>query len=328
MKKVHFLLALTALLVIGCRHSDHHDHDRRSPDPTTTLKVVLNGPYVIVWTQSRPDMITVFSPRDSQGLHRFYSNKLTEYVDQNVHLKLAAEGLKPAAKLSIDPYFPHDFVVKTDVWQLPRKGEDYLVTIELPLPEKITFISPLHPVTFEDGTQSYQATNFVLEYQVTDLGNIRATHGSNSMSPLSSSDFQKKYNDLCEDPKIGKKYYEGCANLRNLLEQCAGAKTAVFFFGVGIPPEELFKHPDYADFAEAHAVDFFNNVILQSFPKWTGKRLAPKGAFAPRSPSGSTGMLMEASFRPAAPPPLRLLPVTAVIDCKAGNLIVTANSTQ
>ncbi len=28
------------------------------------------------------------------------------------------------------------------------------MTIELPLPEKITFMSPLHPVTFEDGTQT------------------------------------------------------------------------------------------------------------------------------------------------------------------------------
>jgi|GEM_PF-2871451 len=327
MRKVHLLLALSTLLVIGCRHTDRDDH-RYPPNSTTTLKVVLNGPYVIVWTQSRPDVITVFSPRDNQGLHKFYSNNLTEGVDQNVHLRLAAEGLKPAAKLSIDPYFPQDFVVQTDVWQRPPKGDpgkDYLVTIELPLPEKITFISPLHPVTFENGTQSYQATNFVLEYQVTDLGKIRATHGSNSVSPQSSSDLQKQYDVLCGDAK-NRKYYESCANLRNLLEQGAGAKTAVFFFGVGIPLEVQREKP--LAFIEAHAIDFFNNAILQSFPKWTGPRLAPKGAFAPQGPDSSKPMLMETSFRAAAPPPLRLLPVTAVIDCKAGNLIVTAKTTK
>ena len=78
MRKVHLLLALSTLLVISiviiliiCLR--HH-----SPDSTTTLKVVLNGPYVIVREKSRPDMITVFSPRDNQGLHRFYSNDLKE----------------------------------------------------------------------------------------------------------------------------------------------------------------------------------------------------------------------------------------------------------
>jgi hypothetical protein len=279
-------------------------------------------------------MITVFSPRDNQGLHRFYSNDLKEGKDQNVHITVAVDGRKPAANLPdlpIDPYFPPDFVVNTEVWQRPPKGDpgkDYLVTIELPLPEKITYMSPLHPVTFEDGTQGYQATTLVLEYRITDFGKIRASDGSHSVSPLSSSDLQKKYNDLCEDPEIGKKYYEGCANVRNMLEQCAGAKTALFFFGVGISPEEIRKHP--YGYADDHAVDFFNNVILRSFPKWTGKRLAPKGAFAPQGSDGSRPMLMETSFRPDAPHP-RLLPVnalTAVIDCKAGNLIVTAQTTR
>ncbi|HET9164821.1 MAG TPA: hypothetical protein VFP11_02410, partial [Candidatus Angelobacter sp.] len=290
----------------------------------TTLKVVFNGPFVVVREESRPNMITVFSPRDNQGLHRFYSNDLKEGKDQNVHITVAVDGRKPAANLPdlpIDPYFPPDFVANTEVWQRPPKGDpgkDYLVTIELPLPEKITYMSPLHPVTFEDGTQGYQATTLVLEYRITDFGKIHASDGSHSVSPLSTSDLQKKYNDLCEDPEIGKRYYEGCANVRNMLEQCAGAKTALFFFGVGISPEEMRKHPP--GYADDHAVDFFNNVILQSFPKWTGKRLAPKGAYAPQGSGGSTAMLMETSFTPAAPrPQLRL--VTAVIDCKAGNVI-------
>lgn len=337
MKKVHLLLALSTLLVVGCRHIDRDDH-RYPPNSTATLKVVLNGPYVIVREKSRPDMITVFSPRDNQGLHRFYSNDLKEGKDQNVHITVAVDGRKPAANLPdlpIDPYFPPDFVANTEVWQRPPKGDpgkDYLVTIELPLPEKITYMSPLHPVTFEDGTQGYQATTLVLEYRITDFGKIRASDGSHSVSPLSTSDLQKKYNELCEDPEIGKKYYEGCANVRNMLEQCAGAKTALFFFGVGISPEEIRKHP--YGYADDHAVDFFNNVILQSFPKWTGKRLAPK-AYAPQRSGGSTGMLMEASFRPAGPSPrLHLITAftgigngTAVIDCKAGNLVVSAQTT-
>lgn len=333
MRKVRFLLVLSALLVSGCRHIDHDDH-HYPPDSTATLKVILNGPYVLVWAKDRPNVITVFSPRDHQDLHKFYSNSLSEGVNQNVHLRLAADGLAPAQNLLIDPYFPKDFIVNTPVWQLPRKGApDYLVTIELPLPEKITFMSPLHEVIFDDEThtQSFQATSFILEYKVTDSGKIRAFHGSDSLRPLSSSDLQKQYEGLCADPE-NRKYYESCANLRNLLKQCAGAKTVVLFFGVGIPLEEqrkyVLKDPNYA---EAHAVDFFNNVIPQSFPGWTGPRLALKGAFPPQNPSGSPPMLMETSFRPTAPYP-RSVPVnaffTAVIDCKAGNVIVNAQSTQ
>jgi len=325
MKKACFLLVLSALLVSGCRHFDHDDR-HYPPDSTTTLDVIINGPWILVWTPSKPDVITLISPRDNQGLHKFYSNDLIEGVNQNVHLKLGADGLKRVAKLSIDRDFPPYFVVNTKVWQLPRKDEDYLVTIELPLPEEITFMSPLHPVTLTGGTPSFQATNFVLKYKVTDSGKIRATDGSNSLSPLSSSDLQKKYNDLCEKPENRKHFYESCANLRNLLEQYVGAKTKVLFFGVGIPLEKQIKMQP--EDIEAHAVDFFNNAIQKSFPNWPGPRLAPKGAFAPQGSDGSRPMLMEISFRSGAPYLPRLLPVTAVIDCKAGNVIVTAETTQ
>lgn len=330
MRKVRFLLALSTLLVISiviiliiCL--------RRPHEPTTTLKVVLNGPYVIVREISRPDMITVFSPRDPHGHHRFYANDLEHGTDQNVHITVAADGLKPGTNLPdlpIDPYFPKDFVVNTEVWQRPPQGDpgkDYMVTIELPLPTKITFVPGLHPVTFEDGTQSLQATNFVLEYQVTDSSKILPqTSGSSGISPLSSSELQAKFDrTVCAKADVHQNNYQSCIEIRNLLEQCAGAKTQVLFFGVGIP--------SYADIGmsptdvEVHAVEFFN-LMLQSFPHLTGKRLAPKG-YAPQGTGGSTAMLMEASYRPAAPHPPLLLPVTAVIDCKAGNVVVTAQTT-
>jgi hypothetical protein len=334
MKKVHLLLALSTFLVIGCRHTDRDDH-RYPPNSTTTLDVIVNGPYTLVWIPSRPDVITLISPRDADGLHKFYLNDLTEGTDQNVHITLEADGLKVGKKLPIDPYFPPDFIAETDVWKRPPEGDpqkDYLVTIELPVPQKITFVSPLHPVTFEKNRmQSFQATNFVLEYQVAEFGRIRAkSRQRNSIPPLSSSDLQKKYNDLCEIPENGKYFYESCANLRNLLEQCAGKKTAVLFFGVGIPLETQLEYVrKYPNFAAVHAVSFFN-LMLQSFPNLADKRLAMKDEVDPRRSDGSTVMLMETSFRPAAPRS-RLLPVnafTAVIDCKAGNLIVTAKTTQ
>lgn len=331
MKKVHFLQALSIVLVISIviiliiclRH-----------DSPTTLKVIFNGPTVLVRAKDKPNVITVFSPRDS--LHQFFPNDpLGKGWSQPVHISIAAEGLKPAPAepaLPIDAYFPRDFIANTDVWQRPKDGgpEDYLMTIELPLPDKITFMSPLHPVTFENGKDSYIAGNFILEYRVTDFGKILATSKEKelgSLRPRSSSDLQKQFETLCQKPEA-EEYYDGCANMRNLLEQCAGAHTGVFFFGVGIPfdtqTEMLKEHK--RDQLEAHAIEFFNRM-LKSFPNLKGKQLAPKGTVPPRGYGGYSAMLMEASFRPAAPPRPRLLPVTAVIDCKAGNVIVDTQTT-
>jgi hypothetical protein len=336
MRKVRFLLALSALLVISiviiliiCL---------RRPSPQT-FKVLLNGPIVIVRTPDKPNVITAFSPRDPDGLHAFFPNRLLDGIPQTkdgttqaVHITLLPDGLKPASDWSIDPYYPKELFVDTQTWKRPSAEDttkDYFVTIELPLPEKITFAPPLNPVTFADGTHSFMATNFVLEYKVTDYSKIHAiSHGLNNLSPISSAALEEQYATLCSKPDVRQRYYQSCIEIRNLLEQCAGARTAVFFFGVGIPVEETLKQP--SRYLEAHAVDFFNKVILQSFPEWKGPTLAPKGAFAPQYSGDSTAMLMETSFRPGAPRP-RLLPVnafTAVIDCKAGNVIVTAHTTQ
>lgn len=331
MRKAHLLLALSTLLIIGCRHIDRDDH-RCPPDLTSILDVIVNGPYTLVWTPSRPDVITLISPRDADGLHRFYFNNLTDGTDQNVHIALGTDGLKAGAKL-IDPYFPPDFIADTAVWKRPTERDpqkDYLVTIELPLPEKVTFVSPLHPVTFANGTQSFQATNFVLEYKVTDFGKIHATSdGSSSVSPLSSSALLEQYAALCGKADVRQKYYESCSDIRNLLEQCARAKTKVFFLGVGIPLKKQIKmsHEE----GEAHAVNFFN-LMLQSFSDLEGKRLiVPENQYNPKVFDRSTA-LMKASFRVTpSHPQLHPVPVnafTAVIDCKAGNLIVTAKTTQ
>lgn len=332
MKRVHFLLVLSIVLFISiviiliiCLRPSH--------ESTTTLKVVLNGPTILVQAKKeKPNVITVFSPRDH--LHEFYFNDpLAEGRDQPVHISVAAEGLKPASAesaLSIDPYFPRDFIANTDIWQRPKAGpEDYLMTVELPLPDKITFMSPLHPVTFENGKDSYIAGNFVLEYRVTDFGKVYADSKElGRLRPVSSSDLQKKFETLCQKPEA-EDYYDGCANMRNLLEQCAGAHAGVFFFGVGIPWDTQAKmlKEHKRDQLEAHAIEFFN-LMLKSFPNLKGKQLAPKGTVPPRGYGGNSAMLMEASFRPAALPRPRLLPVTAVIDCKAGNAIVNAQTTQ
>lgn len=345
MRKARFLLALSIVLVISiviiliiCLYRPH--------EPTTTLKVVLIGPYVLVWSPSHPNMITAFSPRDPKGLdgqtlHRFYANNLLpdDGINQNVHVTLKSGGLRPAAKLSVDPYYPKAFIVDTEKW---ADKNDYLVKIELPLPEKITFASPLSPVTLDNGARRFMATNFILEYRVTDPGKIEAKSDElGRLLPLPSSDLLRQYEILCQKPGVQQHYdyQESCASMRNLLEKSAESSTALFVFGVGIPLTKQINMT--TEEVYAHAADFFNNFMLQSFPKWNGPRLSSRGPYIPEGtdsltpmlkgahgvPQGSTAMLMETSYRPAAPHPPLLLPVTAVIDCKAGNVIVTAQTT-
>src|SRR5215469_15565346 len=142
MKKVPFLLTLSILLIISiviiliiCR--------RHSPE---TVKIVVYGPTVLVRTKAKPGVLTVFSPRDPDGLHEFFPNRLLNGIPQTkdgttqaIHITLPPDGLKPASDWSIDPYYPKELVVDTETWQRPQAGDpakDYFVTIELPLPER------------------------------------------------------------------------------------------------------------------------------------------------------------------------------------------------
>ncbi len=76
MKKVHLLLALSTLVII-CIVIILVICLRRHSHSTTTLKVVLNGPTVLVGAKDKPNVITVFSPRDPR-LTSFYSNEPSE----------------------------------------------------------------------------------------------------------------------------------------------------------------------------------------------------------------------------------------------------------
>ncbi|MGZ4853715.1 MAG: hypothetical protein ACXVKH_00730 [Candidatus Angelobacter sp.] len=321
MKEVRFPLTVLVLLVIGtlsaCRH--HHEEHPPSTPQNATLKIILNGPVAIVVKKNDPSRIIAFTPRDPQNIHEFYFNDLEHSQDKqkNYHINLMSDGLKAASTSpSIDPYLV-DFTTETDLW----KREEYFVTIDLPVPNKITFAPPLHPVHFENGTAGYMATNFVLEYKVAEHGKVHAVSRElGAMHPLASSALQEQYAKLCGGAGVGKRFHDSCIEIRNLLAQCAGPQTSVFFFGVGMRLVEQSQMSAAEE--DDHAVHFFNEVLLRSFPHLTSKRLAPAGTPGREGTGGPRGMLMQASLKlPVSR--MRALPVSAVIDCKAGGLIVT-----
>jgi|SRR5882724_454706 len=319
MKKFYVLLAVPILVGISmlsaCRH---RDDEHSSATPPATLKVVINGPFAIVRQKSDPSKIVVFTPRDPQGIHVFYVNDLEHSCDmqKNYHFKLLSEGMKAAASPAIDPYLA-DFTAETDLWN----REDYFVTIELPVPSKITFAPPLHPVKFENGTAGYMTTNFVLEYQVAEPGRVRLVSPElNGVHPLATSELQEQYAKLCSGAAAGEHFHDSCIEIRNLLAQCAGLRAKVFFFGAGMPLTKQTKM-SYAE-ETYHAVHFFNEVFLKSFPHLTSKKLFSAEKSGQEGTDGPRAMLMQASLKlPVSR--IRALPVSAVIDCKAGGIIVS-----
>jgi hypothetical protein len=322
MKAVRFPLIVLIVLAISMLSACRHHHEGRfpvTPHPPT-LKIIFNGPFAIMLKKNDPSRIIAFTPRDPKNVHEFYINDLEQSQDKkkNYFIKVTSDGLKPASTSpAIDPYLA-DFTAKTDLWS----REEYFVTIELPVPDTITFAPPMKQVTFEDGTTGYMSTNYVLEYRVAGPSRIRAVSpGLKDLRPLSPSTLLKQFEALCGG-EWHDRFHDSCIEMRNLLAQCSGANTSVLFFGVGIPVTQHIKMSK--DEAEDHAVTFFNDVLLRSFPHLAGKRLRSTTTPAPGRGDSPHAMLVPAVFRGPSTG-FRLLPVSgysAVIDCKAGGIIV------
>lgn len=318
MKKVYILLAVPVLLGISMLSACRRHHDRHLPDtPPATIKVVINGPFAIVWPKSDRSKIIVFTPRDPQGIHVFYVNDLNNSHDEgkNYHFRLLPEGVKAASSLTVDPYLA-DITTETDKWD----PKEYFVRIELPVPEKITFAPPLQPVTFANGSSGYMTTNFVLEYRVAEPDRVKVDSPElGGLHPLATSELQEQYAKLCAGSAANSRFHDSCIEIRNLLAQGAGPQAKVFFFGAGIPLDKQSKMNWLEE--KEHAVYFFNEVLLKSFPHLTSKRLALPEKTGPSGTDGPRGMLMQVSLK-LPEPHIRALPVSAVIDCKAGGIIV------
>ena len=320
MKKVYSLLAVPIVLGISMLSACRHRDDRHFPNtPPATIKVVINGPFAIVWPKSDRSKIIVFTPRDPKGTHVFYVNDLNNSHDEgkNYHFKLRPEGVKAASSLTVDPYLA-DITAETE-WE---DQKEYFVRIELPVPEKITFAPPLHKVAFANGSRGYVTTNFVLEYRVAEPDRVKLDSPElGGVHPLATSELQEQYARLCAGYEANSRYHDSCIEIRNLLAQGAGPQAKVFFFGAGIPPDKQSTMTE--DEQNEHAVNFFNEVLLKSFPSLKSKRLAPQEKTGQPGTGGPRGMLMQASLK-LPEPHMRPLPVSAVIDCKAGGLVITS----
>ncbi|HWF03270.1 MAG TPA: hypothetical protein VHA06_06260, partial [Candidatus Angelobacter sp.] len=123
------------------------------------------------------------------------------------------------------------------------------------------------------------------------------------------------------------RYHDSCIEIRNLLAQCTGPQTRIFFFGIGMPVGHENMMTQFEE--EDHALHFFNDVLLRSFPHLKNLRLAKigfsGGLHENMSPTALKVSFQENDFIGDSERNWHGMypkPVSAVIDCKAGSLMV------
>src|SRR5262249_129335 len=148
---------------------------------------VINGAFAIVVQANNRSRIRAFTPRDPDNMHKLYFLDGSEQWeskheldprkgDRRYNFELATDGLKTASRtLETDPRLA-SFNVSRDLW----RQEDYLVTIDLPAPKRISALLPLVPVTFKNSArEACMAVSRVLEYDVTDLSKVKIAWDGN-----------------------------------------------------------------------------------------------------------------------------------------------------
>lgn len=252
MRRRELLKALAAVpfvTAIGGCDEKQDKGEKQGGKHTSTVEVHLDGAIALVIQKNKGNSLLAFSPKPPSGevQHQFYLNgsRKPEGGGKSLTFKLSPEGLgREKRPAEINPGL-NDFFFQTEHW---RVG-DSLLTIELPPPDKITFIGHRSLVTFKsDGRQAWMATNHVLKYEL---------HGAAKLE--------------CSDATV----------------QCAPSPDSYpgvtrYFFEIG--PERDLKYAE----SHAHAAKFFNYILQQSFPDLAQKyslqeydKQAP-GAGAPR----------------------------------------------
>lgn len=309
------MMALPFANALGCRAGNAPDAVPEAPDRGKgVLRIVLNGAFAIVIQKNARNRLRVFSPRELSNLHEFYFNDPREprSKTQAQNFELLPDGLELSRRAPEVDSNLAGFNVKTDLWC----QDEYFVTIDLPAPQKISFIPPLHTATLSSGGQIRVPSVHVLEYRMTDPAKVRmVSEEMKETKPLYFSDLVKNYGGACSQ-RGAEAYKADCQTMQKRYESAIPGSAAGYFFGVGLAS----GHQD-----AGHAVQFFNTRVLASFPhlarKLELKSIYDAGANPKRS-SLSSPQIIPADWQPETQTP-RLLEVASVVDCLISGPIVT-----
>ena len=302
------LATVPALSVFGSALDDDKRKKAPGKGPAGILRLILNGPFALVLEEKKPDRITFFCPKDEQRLHRFYVNwqLKDDGKDQShvFHFELPPDGLEYSKK---HPYLDQcfkDITFTTDLW----KKQEYFVTLELPIPDSIGFISPLEPVIFEGNRHGLMPLNNVLEYRMSDPDDVKLVSKNERIATQPVTKLTTEYAGYCQknrhkDPMAS----EECSDLENEFKRWDEGDVRTFILGVGL---EDSVDPQVA---KRHAIAFYNKLIADSFPNVKGKNLIQIGDGRSGTPSRGA-MLTPTVWKPDQMPGL-YRNVSAILDC-------------
>jgi hypothetical protein len=318
------LFAFTLLLISMLSACRHQVRMRNSFSPQLArLLYVFNGPLAFVWSQRDPSRIVVIVPADADHQLHFPDLNTIQTGTTN-SFAMSPDGLQvPAALSGVDQL--QDSYAKTDLWH----QEKYFLTITLPLPTRIMPVTPATQVTFKDPatgkeTQGLMFNSILLEYLVLDPSKVKVTSsGLKNAHSVSVSELQREYKSICQLERT-MQFSSSCTAVQKLIAQYPGSNTNVFFFGVGLPldtsmPEDQQQH---------HAITFFNDVLIsRSFPNLKMRHVVEVRHTTSLAYHFPRARLVSATLES---PVMHsgLLPVSAVIDCKAVAIFVEVSSTK
>ena len=284
MDRRSLLKSLAAIPFVSVLGSCERDSDDRKHG--ATVEVHLDGAFALVIQENKENSLLAFSPRPKAGedQHQFYFNGSHKPEEPG---KAYQFKLSPQGiRREKKPEIDPGLNDFSFRTEKWRVG-DSLVTIELPAPKRITFAGHRSPVTFvAGGRQAFMPTNHILEYEVEDPRRLKLECGS-----------------------IG--------------EPCAAAADSFpgvtrFFFEIG-PKKTL----DY-ELSHAHAIRFFNEILVDSFPELAEKYklVVPQGG--DRSAQVAPHVMPAVFQYDAQNPPLRN--ASYIIDCEFSGPLVGTNA--
>jgi hypothetical protein len=265
LKGIFTLSAVSAMG--GCRHDFHKGTYKPPSGPK--LAVILQGPFAVVMRKNGERGVFAFVPKtdadDLQHEFRFLSPQSTARMTGcgSYRFSLPHHGLET---LDREPDISHGFDnvrVTVDEWN-PRPDE-YFVTLDLPSPERITYVPPLYPALFgsenDSGRLGSVPLNHILEYTVRSADRIHLRQDPSSTCarqehpPVKVDDLRQSYENYYKNEEIPRQTLDPSPSQRLYREKLLTQYSFVYFLGVGLPPPP-------GPYNMPHGISFFNKKLL------------------------------------------------------------------
>jgi hypothetical protein len=335
-----------ATALAGCHRNSSQDDDGKNvpgksgdhpgSSKVRKLRVVLQGPFAVVQQKDLDYRINAYVPYDDERLHEFRfpsplsPGKKDKDKDKSYQFTLQLESLKAPGPAYVDSGFAA-FNVELPEWKPPS---DAFVSLDLPVPDVITFLPPTEGVLFEPSDQFPQGQtttlplNHVLEYTLKEGCDVKLVSKQldHAATPLSCDDLHQQSIRYEKEHNIPESQFPQHSLMDQTITRCSQSNVCIYYLGVGLPPE-LADGPK----GDYHALKFFNDKLLPSLyganiPQ--GKRIVRLKVSPCASP---TGAMMSPTLMPAVQrlpfPRGRYVPVASTENCTAPGATATSNRT-